>query len=164
MLLDLLAVCMHNVCIREGKTTDKDGLYHGMAGYKNHIKKNEAQVCSLSNPCRARLSRPWCHKLMTLRAHISDSPTTISRDIKSFPILTPLANEYHPLLPTSLKMPQKRVDLPLNPSRCFILFLGRSGPTSIRVHRGRSVLPRSYEPRVALITNRIYARITKRWV
>lgn len=30
--------------LREGATTDRDGLYHGQAGYKNHIKKDEAQV------------------------------------------------------------------------------------------------------------------------
>lgn len=30
---------------RAGETTDQDGLYRGMAGYKNHIKKSEAQVC-----------------------------------------------------------------------------------------------------------------------
>ena len=29
---------------RAGTTTDQDGLYRGRAGYKNHIKKDEAQV------------------------------------------------------------------------------------------------------------------------
>ncbi|CAN0395600.1 unnamed protein product [Pylaiella littoralis] len=42
---DARAILEKNVRLNEeGATTDKDGLYHGQAGYKNHIKKNEAQI------------------------------------------------------------------------------------------------------------------------
>lgn len=41
---------------REGATTDKDGLYHGQAGYKNHIKKNEAQVRGVIDSVKLALS------------------------------------------------------------------------------------------------------------
>ncbi|CAN0574429.1 unnamed protein product, partial [Ectocarpus sp. 12 AP-2014] len=42
---DTRAILEKNIRLNEeGATTDKDGLYHGMAGYKNHIKKDEAQI------------------------------------------------------------------------------------------------------------------------
>eukprot|EP00752_Nemacystus_decipiens_P012961 g11470.t1 len=42
---DTRAILEKNIRLNdEGATTDKDGLYHGQAGYKNHIKKNEAQI------------------------------------------------------------------------------------------------------------------------
>ncbi|CAM9890452.1 unnamed protein product [Ascophyllum nodosum] len=42
---DTRAILEKNVRLNEeGKTTDQDGLYRGMAGYKNHVKKNQAQI------------------------------------------------------------------------------------------------------------------------
>ncbi|CAM9424612.1 unnamed protein product, partial [Laminaria digitata] len=42
---DTRAILEKNVRLNEaGATTDQDGLYHGQAGYKNHIKKDEAQI------------------------------------------------------------------------------------------------------------------------
>lgn len=63
----LVATAFFSEMIREGATTDKDGLYHGQAGYKNHIKKDEAQVSNREH----EMQKTKISSLVERRVHLS---------------------------------------------------------------------------------------------